>query len=227
MFALYPRLHAMGVPGYETNPDTVQLLPERLEAPFTWKNPRRVFVNSMSDLFHPDVDYDFVSKVFSVMDATPSHVYQVLTKRPGRAHWWWVEHGRNEYQQWPANVWIGTSVENQKYAARLSVLSRIPAGTRFVSAEPLLEELDLSSWLRNGTLQWVIAGGESGPRARPMALDWVRRLRDQSKSAGVAFFLKQLGGKRGKRSGGEAVLDGETWTEFPRLAEDGRCVVAT
>ena len=215
MFALYPRLNAMAVPGYETEPNDVNILPERLNAPFTWRNPRRVFVNSMSDLFHPDVNYDFVSQVFSVMNRTPMHIYQVLTKRPGRAQGWWEKVGQASFTSWPDNVWIGTSVENQKYAPRLSVLSRIPAATRFVSAEPLLAELDLSEWLSDGTLQWVIAGGESGPRARPMALQWARALRDQTKSAGVAFFLKQLGGKRGKRSGRDAVLDGETWAEFP------------
>ena len=215
MFALYPRLRAMAVPGYDTAPDSVQMLPERLEAPRSWRRPRRVFVNSMSDMFHPHVKYDFISDVFDVMREADQHVFQVLTKRPGRAAGWWEEHGQSRFEEWPANVWMGTSVESQKYAPRLSVLRRIPAAIRFVSAEPLLERVDLTQWLENGTLHWVIAGGESGPRARSMDVDWVRDLRDQSTEAGVAFFLKQLGGRRGKRSGVEAVLDGATWIEMP------------
>ena len=215
MFALYPRLRAMAVPGYDTAPDSVQMLPERLEAPLSWRRPRRVFVNSMSDMFHPHVEYDFIADVFDVMREADQHVFQVLTKRPGRAAGWWEKHGQSRFEEWPANVWMGTSVESQKYAPRLSVLRRIPAAVRFVSAEPLLERVDLTQWLENGTLHWVIAGGESGPRARSMDVDWVRDLRDQSTEAGVAFFLKQLGGRRGKRSGDEAVLDGATWIEIP------------
>jgi protein gp37 len=170
MFALYPRLNGMGVPGYETSPEDVRILRKRLKVPLTWKAPRRVFVNSMSDLFHPDVDYEFVTDVFSTMIRTPMHIYQVLTKRPGRAYGWWMKRGQRSFMHWPDNVWIGTSVETQKHAPRLSVLGRIPATTRFVSAEPLLAELDLSQWLTDGTLHWVIAGGESGNRARPMDL---------------------------------------------------------
>ena len=215
MFALYPRLRAMAVPGYGTAPDNVQMLPERLEAPLSWRSPRHVFVNSMSDLFHPHVGYDFVTDVFDVMREADRHVFQVLTKRPGRAAGWWERHGQARFEEWPANVWMGTSVESQKYAPRLSVLGRIPAAVRFVSAEPLLERVDLTQWLKDGTLQWVITGGESGARARPMDVDWVRDLRDQSTDAGVAFFLKQLGGRRGKRSGDEAVVDGAIWVEMP------------
>ena len=193
----------------------MQVLPERLRVPLSWRRPRRVFVNSMSDLFHPHVEYDFVSKVFDVMKQARQHVFQVLTKRPGRAAGWWSSHGQSRFGEWPKNVWMGTSVESQKYAPRLSVLRRIPAAVRFVSAEPLLERIDLSKWLEDGTIHWVIAGGESGPRARPMALDWARDLRDQSAKANVAFFLKQLGGKRGKQSGVDAILDGATWLELP------------
>ena len=119
---------------------------------------------------------------------------------------------------WPPNVWIGTSVESQKYAPRLTVLSRLPAPIRFVSAEPLLEPVDLRPWLDSGALQWVIVGGESGHHARPMDMDWVRSLRDQSTRAGVAFFLKQLGGVRDKRGGEKAVMeDGRLWRELPTL----------
>ena len=218
MFAFYPRLKAMGVPGYETTPDDIRLLRNRLEIPFTWKKPRRVFVNSMSDLFHPKAPFDFITEVFSTMQASSSsggHIYQVLTKRPGRAVAWWDQRQREFPAGWPSNVWIGTSVESQKYAPRLTVLARIPAPVRFVSAEPLLTRLDLSPWLNRGDMQWVIVGGESGPGARPMDLDWARELRDQTLTAGAAFFLKQLGGTRNKRSGVAAVIDGRQWQQMP------------
>ena len=215
MFALYPRLHAMGVPGYEATPDIVQLLPNRLNAPLTWAKPRRVFVNSMSDLFHKQVTFEFITDVFKVMREANQHIFQVLTKRPGLAVGWWEKCGKQEFGEWPKNVWIGTSVENQKYAPRLTVLGRIPAEIRFVSAEPLLGPLDLTQWLEDDTLQWVIAGGESGPRARPMEEEWALALRDQSDDADVKFFFKQWGGRRGKRSGEEAVLGGKTWRGMP------------
>ena len=218
MFALYPRLKAMGVPGYEADPSEVRLLPERLDAPMRWGRPRRVFVNSMSDVFHPSVPYEFINGIFDVMceaSEQRGHVFQVLTKRPGRAVAWWERNQDRYGSEWPSGVWIGTSVENQKYAPRITVLARLPAAVRFVSAEPLLGSVDLRRWLDAGDVQWIIAGGESGPAARPMDLDWARDLRDQSAEAGVAFFLKQLGGKRGKRSGDEATIDGETWRQMP------------
>ena len=222
MFALYPRLKAMGVPGYEDNPREIRLLPERLAAPMRWGKPRRVFVNSMSDVFHPRVPYEFINDIFDVMCEAAEqrgHVFQVLTKRPGRAVGWW-QHNQARYSGvWPDGVWIGTSVENQKYAPRITVLARLPAAVRFVSAEPLLGAVDLQSWLDAGDVHWVIAGGESGPAARPMELDWARGLRDQSLEAGVAFFLKQLGGRRGKRSGDEATMDGRQWREYPELGK--------
>ena len=221
MYTLYPRLTAMAVPGYETTPDDVQLLWDRLEAPLTWKKPRRVFVNSMADMFHPRVPYEFINAAFSVMEQAArerGHIFQILTKRPGRAVAWWNKYEQDFPNGWPTNVWIGTSVENQKYAPRITVLSRLPAPTRFVSAEPLLGPVDLSPWLESGAIQWVIVGGESGPRARPMELDWARLLRDQSVRAGVAFFLKQLGGVRKKRGGDGALLDGRLWRQMPALA---------
>ena len=145
------------------------------------------------------------------------HVFQVLTKRPGRAIAWWEENGHHFAEEWHPNIWIGTSVENQKYAPRISVLERLPASVHFVSAEPLLGALDLRQWLEDGALQWVIAGGESGHGARPMHLDWARSLRDQSIKAGVPFFLKQLGGVRSKRGGQEALLDDRIWSQMPIL----------
>ncbi len=220
MYALYPRLKAMGASGYETGPDEVRLLPARLRAPLSWKKPRHVFVNSMSDVFHPGVPFDFVLDMFLVMQEAASrrgHIFQVLTKRPGRAVAWWKEYEEHFPAGWPANIWMGASVESQKYAARLTVLARLPAQIRFVSAEPLLERLDLTPWLESGVLQWVIVGGESGAGARPMDLDWARTLRDQCSEASVAFFLKQLGGVRNKRGGDAAIIDGRQWRQMPTM----------
>lgn len=221
MFKLYPRLKAMGAPGYQTAPGDVGLMPDRLRAPLSWKKPRFVFVNSMSDVFHPRVPFDYVFEMFSVMresSAKYGHVFQVLTKRPGRAVAWWRKYESEFMDSWPRNIWIGTSVESQKYAPRLTVLERLPAAVRFVSAEPLLECLDLTEWLNRGALQWVIVGGESGSCARPMDIDWARSLRDQCGGADVPFFLKQLGGSRNKRAGKNALLDGERWTQMPDKA---------
>ena len=223
MFALYPRLKAWGVSGYESAPDQVKLLPERLRVPLTWKKPRRVFVNSMSDVFHPRVPFEFVREILSVMEEAArerGHVFQVLTKRPGRAVAWWQRYKSQFPEGWPANVWIGTSVESQKYAPRLTVLSRIPAAVRFVSVEPLLEAVDLSSWLESGAINWVIVGGESGPKARPMELDWVRAIRNDCHIEGVPFFFKQWGGRTPKAGG--RLLDGSTHGEFP-TALSPRC----
>ena len=218
MFKLYPRLKTMGASGYQTAPDDVRLMRNRLRAPLSWKKPRYVFVNSMSDVFHPRVPFDYVAEMLSVMlEASEKygHIFQVLTKRPGRAVAWWRKYESEFADGWPPNIWIGTSVESQKYAPRLTVLERLPAAVRFVSAEPLLECLDLTEWLNRGALQWVIVGGESGPGARPMDIDWARSLRDQCRSVDTPFFLKQLGGSRNKRAGENALVDGERWTEMP------------
>ena len=237
MFAQYPRLRGMGVRGYDKAPDVVQLLPERLETPLRWRSPRMVFVNSMSDLFHPHVPYSYVAQVFAVMSAASAHTFQILTKRPGRAVDFWV---RQHPRPWPRNVWIGTSVESQKYAPRLTVLARMPKeATIFVSAEPLLGPLNLRYWLPGpvssgmtftdsrgleryvadgsfvSSLDWVIVGGESGPGARPMADDWAREIRDDAAAAGVPYFLKQLGGVQRKRGHDEALLDGRLWRRCP------------
>ena len=218
MFALYPRLRAMNVRGYEESPSVVREFPERLGAPLAWKTPRRVFVNSMADLFHPDISFPFVFEAFSVMREAADrhgHIFQALTKRPGRAVAWWEKYADRFPDGWPQNIWIGTSVENQKYAPRITVLARLPAPVKFVSAEPLLGPVDLRQWLENGDLQWVIVGGESGRGARPMDIAWARDLRDQARDSRVAFFFKQMGGARGKRSGAEAVIDGRQWRETP------------
>ncbi len=220
MFSLYPRLKAMGVAGYEDMPSQVRLLPERLTTPMSWKKPRHVFVNSMSDLFHPRVPFDFILEIFRTMYDAASvrgHVFQVLTKRPGRAVAWWKENERYFQDGWHPNIWIGTSVESQKYAPRLTVLERLPAPVRFVSAEPLLEYLDLTQWLKRDAIQWVIVGGESGVGARPMQIEWACNLRDQSIDAGVPFFLKQLGGVRNKRGGEQAIIGDNIWRQMPLI----------
>ena len=223
MFALYPRLKAMGVPGYETAPDDVRLMPDRLNAPLTWRKPRKVFVNSMSDIFHPHVPFKFARDIFAVMRqaAQRGHIFQILTKRPGRAVGFWNNYQYEFAGDWHPNIWIGTSVESQKYAPRITALERLPAPVRFVSAEPLLERLDLSEWLERGALHWLIAGGESGPNARPMRPEWARALRDQAAAYDVPFFLKQLGGKGDKRGKDKALLDGVTHTAIPRAAQTG------
>ena len=180
----------------------VTLRPERLEQPLRWKRPRRIFVNSMSDLFHSDVPDDYIAQVFEVMTKAQQHTFQVLTKRPGRmrsllsrrsfrdnfAHWG---------QPWPLpNVWLGTSVENQRWAdVRIPLLLDTPAAIRFLSCEPLLGPVDLFAWnIDRGTrVDWIICGGESGPHARPMHPDWARQLRDDCLTAGIPFHFKQWG----------------------------------
>lgn len=211
MFREYPRLKRFGSKGYDKEPDVVQLMPERLETPLRWRKPRRVFVNSMSDLFHSRIGFDYIEKVFDVMRRADAHVFQVLTKRPGRAASWFMM--KDGAMEWPDNVWIGTSVESQRYAPRIDTLARIPAKVRFVSAEPFLEAVDLED--RMEFIDWLIVGGESGPGARPMELDWARLLRDQAMDRDVPFFLKQLGGAGDKRAGQKALLDGRLWTEEP------------
>jgi protein gp37 len=175
-----------------------------LEVPFRWKQSRLVFVNSMSDLFHDDVPENFIRSVFQVMQETPRHTYQVLTKRSKRLL------RLAPRLEWPANVWMGVSVENAHYRFRIDHLREVDAEVRFISAEPLLGPLgavDLTG------IDWVIAGGESGPRARPMDIAWGRELRDQCATAGVSFFFKQWGGRTPKAGGRE--LDGRTWDDMP------------
>lgn len=200
-----------GVPGhpYEQGFD-LKLWPDRLGLPLKWRRPRRIFVNSMSDLFHEDVPVEFVGRVFATMERADWHVFQVLTKRPERA----VELA--SHLPWPTNVWMGVSVENQRWTGRIDALREIPAAVRFLSCEPLLGPLTLNL---NG-VHWVIVGGESGLRARPMRGDWAADIRDQCAAAGVAFYFKQWGahdvtGKRvGKKKSGR-VLDGATFDAMP------------
>lgn len=227
MYREYPRRKVQGVRGYEPAPDVVQLLPKRLEIPRRWRKLRRVFVNSMSDTFHERVPDHFIRWMFQSMRfaVQKGHVFQLLTKRPeGAAEWWGryeSEDLRNEggEPEWPAGIWMGTSVESQDYAEeRLEHLARIPAPVRFVSAEPLLGQLNLRKWLGD-VVKWVIVGGESSPRARPMEESWVLNLLEQYDNANVPAFLKQLGGRASKRGGDQAVINGRTWRGMPAFPE--------
>ncbi|MBZ9764880.1 phage Gp37/Gp68 family protein [Mesorhizobium sp. CA8] len=178
-----------------------------LTIPHSWKAGRMIFVNSMSDLFHEGIPIDFIKKVFRVMKDCPQHTFQVLTKRSGRLR------DVADALEWPANVWMGVSVENLEYVHRIDDLRDTPAAVKFLSLEPLLGHVGLLD-LRG--ISWAIAGGESGPGARPMDPAWVRSIRDQCVEADVAFHFKQWGGVNKKRTG--RTLDGRTWNEFPQLA---------
>lgn len=197
------RLKAMGMERYR-NEFRVTLQPEVVEQPLRWRKPRVVFVNSMSDLFHDDVPLAYLKRVFEVMERCPQHTFQVLTKRAER-----LEELARELP-WPENVWMGVSVEDQKRTRRIAHLQRVPAAVRFLSVEPLLEaipELPLDG------MHWVIVGGESGRKPRPMDPAWVTEIRDQCVAAGVPFFFKQWGGRNKKAAG--RVLEGRTWDQMP------------
>jgi protein gp37 len=192
----------------ETFPNgfALTLRPEALEIPLRWRRPRTIFVNSMSDLFHVDVPESYLQLVFDVMRRTPQHNYQILTKRAERL-------ARVAPRvSWPQNVWMGVSVESPAYAWRIDYLRRVPAAIRFVSAEPLLAPLPN---LELTGIHWLIAGGESQSGCRAADIAWFRDLRDQCLTAGVAFFLKQLGGHPSKRGGENARVDGRRWVELP------------
>ena len=203
---LAARLQAMGNKRY-INGFRVTLHWDKIEEPLRWTRPRIVFVNSMSDLFHPEVPDDFIDGVFDTMARASQHTFQVLTKRPQRA----AKHLNGS--QLPPHIWLGTSIENDQYTFRANYLRMINAYVRFLSCEPLLgplPSLDLNN------IQWVIAGGESGPGHRPIEIDWVRNLRDLSQKADIPFFFKQWGGNTPKAGG--RTLDGITWNGFPHLS---------
>ena len=209
---LAKRLKAMGAKKYQADGDARTSGPGfgltvhygALEAPTRWKSPRMVFVNSMSDLFHPDVPVDFIQRVFEVMQATPRHTYQLLTKRSQR-----MAHLAGDLP-WPNNLWLGVSIESTRYRFRIGHLRKVPATVRFLSLEPLLGPL---AKLELAGIGWVIVGGESGPNARPLKAEWVREIRDRCDQKGVPFFFKQWGGRSPKAGGRE--LDGRTWDELP------------
>jgi protein gp37 len=273
---LAKRLKAMGNPRYQVDGDPrrsgpgfgVTLHEDQLDLPLRWRRPRRIFVNSMSDLFHDEVPDDFIARVFAVMGLADHHTFQVLTKRPGRMasllrsesfreSWFRARLDRAVHAgvqrmndrgeiglatEWPLpNVWLGTSVENQKWAdVRIPRLLETPAAVRFLSCEPLLGPVDLrpflgipeatgetgnvqvrrarsrpaAHWPAASRLDWIIGGGESGPGHRPMDPDWARSLRDHCNAAGVPFFFKQWGGATPKAGGRE--LDGREWNDLPQ-----------
>jgi protein gp37 len=198
-----------GVPNHPfENGFALTLRPLRLEQPLHWRQPRMVFVNSMSDLFHKDVPRPFISKVFDTMERANWHTFQILTKRSSLMRDFL--RGRYSDQSAPSHMWFGVSIEDGRRISRLRHLQQAPATIRFLSIEPLIGsvgKLDLSG------IDWVIVGGESGPKARPMERAWVREIRDQCRQAKVAFFFKQWGGFRPK-SGGRK-LDGREWSQFP------------
>lgn len=245
--ALAPRLAAMGQRGYtdlpwtkKNAPKNVQTHVDRLDAPLHWKKPRLVFVNSMSDLFHPLVPFEFVDKVFAVMALARRHTFQILTKRPERMAEYAgamsraarigkymtldglklrddasdeMARWRRSGVPWPLpNVWLGTSVEDGRVRGRIDHLRQSPAAVRFLSCEPLIGPLNE---IDLDGMHWVIVGGESGHGHRPIDAEWVRDIREQTAEAGAAFFFKQWGGTTPKAGGRE--LDGRTWDEMPEI----------
>ena len=201
---LSSRLQKMGNPKYKRG-FRFTLHRDALDVPLKWKKPRKIFVNSMSDLFHESMPEDFLKKCFGVMEKADWHVYQILTKRPHRMLSFVKDSGGV-----PDHIWLGTSVELAMYKSRIEILKQVPARIKFVSFEPLLGpigEVDLTG------ISWAIVGGESGANHRPIKAEWVREIRKQCKQEGVAFFFKQWGGRTAK-SGGR-VLDGKEWNEYP------------
>jgi protein gp37 len=198
-----------GVAGHPfTTGFDLTLRPERLGQPLAWPRPRMIFVNSMSDLFHKEIPRSFVDKVFDTMERASWHTFQVLTKRSSLMRDYL--RGRYGIGRGPLHIWCGVSVEDGRAKSRVAHLRSAPAGTRFLSIEPLLGPIGSIEF---DDIDWVIAGGESGPGARPIKIEWVRELRDQCRKQGVAFFFKQWGGLRPK-SGGR-LLDGQEWNGFP------------
>ena len=205
------RLKAMGTPGYE-NGFELTLLPQRLDDPIKRKKPTVYFVNSMSDLFHEKVADDYIERVFKVIEETPQHTYQILTKRAARMARYFKS------RPVPRNAWLGVSVEDKKYGVpRIDHLRKVPASIRFLSVEPLLQDV---GELNLADIHWVIVGGESGPKARPMKMLWAESVQRQCEAQDVAFFFKQWGGwgadgKRRAKAANGRILNGRTWDEMP------------
>lgn len=201
------RLLAMGVDKYSNN-FKLTIHEDELNTPYTWKKPKVVFVNSMSDLFHKDVPIEFIQKVFRVMKENPQHVFQVLTKRSDLLRLYDAE----GYLDWTHNIWMGVSIENEKVIKRLDHLKATKARVKFLSCEPLIGPL---TKMKLKGIDWVIVGGESGRKPRPMKEEWVTDIKNQCQKADVAFFFKQWGGTNKKKAG--RVLDGQTWDEMPEI----------
>lgn len=193
----------MGSPRY-ANGFNVTLQHDLINAPYKWKKPRKVFVNSMSDLFHEEVPLDFIKKVFKTMNDTPQHTYQILTKRPFRV----AKLAHN--LSWTPNIWMGTSVENDKVLNRIDDLRKVPASIRFLSCEPLLGPLSNMNLVG---IHWVIVGGESGPKSRPMEEEWAWDIKEQCDKGNIAFFFKQWGGVQKHKTG--RLLKNNLYEEYP------------
>ena len=204
------RLKAMGVDKYENN-FKLTIHEDELNTPYTWKKPKVVFVNSMSDLFHKDVPIGFIQKVFKVMKDNPQHVFQVLTKRADLLRYYDSE----GYLDWTHNIWMGVSIENAKVMERLDLLKKTKARVKFLSCEPLIGPLNM---MKLKGIDWVIVGGESGRKPRPMKEEWVTDIKNQCQKADVAFFFKQWGGTNKKKAG--RVLEGQTWDEMPEIVSE-------
>jgi protein gp37 len=204
------RLPEKNTASNRADPFAVRLWSERLEEPLSWRKPRRVFVNSMGDLFHSEVPEEYVREVFAVMLEADRHVYQILTKRPARMHRF-VRRNADLFGggEVPSHIWLGTSIESQEVAFRAGHLRQVRAQVRFLSCEPLLGPVNLDL----DGIAWVIVGGESGIVHRPLQLDWARGIRDDCEREGVAFFFKQVGGRTPKAGG--RILDGRTWSDYP------------
>ncbi|MEP0365343.1 MAG: phage Gp37/Gp68 family protein [Cyclobacteriaceae bacterium] len=201
------RLKAMGVEKYKDQ-FKLAIHPDSLSEPYKWRKPKVVFVNSMSDLFHKDVPIKFIQEVFKVMRDNPHHTFQVLTKRADIL----LEYDKQNFLKWSHNIWMGVSVEDDKVLDRIDDLRKTKARTKFLSCEPLIGPLDN---LNLAEIDWVIVGGESGRKPRPMKSDWVLDIKDQCKEQDVQFFFKQWGGTNKKAAG--RLLEGRTWDEMPKL----------
>ncbi|MEX2410981.1 MAG: phage Gp37/Gp68 family protein [Candidatus Paceibacterota bacterium] len=205
------RLKAMGVEKYKDGFNKVRTHPDTLKEPYSWNKSRVVFVNSMSDLFHPDVPVNFIKDVFRVMSENPQHVFQVLTKRTELL----LEYDRQGFLNWTDNIWMGTSVEDERVIKRISTLQKTGAKTKFLSCEPLIGPLPV---MNLEGIDWVIVGGESGHAPRPMKPEWVINIKQQCEQAGVSFFFKQWGGRNKKKTGRE--LNGKIWSQMPEMPSD-------
>jgi protein gp37 len=205
------RLQAMGQYNYR-NGFQLTCHPHVLDLPLQWKKPQMIFVNSMSDLFHKYVPQEFILKIFNTMNRASQHTFQILTKRASRLE------NLSQLLTWDENIWMGVTVENSDYKERIDFLRKTEAFIKFLSFEPLLEDIGILD-LKN--IDWVIVGGESGPGARPIKASWVRNIREQCNKQNVSFFFKQWGGVNKKKSG--RTLDGRTWDEIPQKAEGKIC----
>ena len=204
------RLLSMGVEKYKNN-FNLTIHEDELNTPYTWKKPKVVFVNSMSDLFHKDVPIEFIQKVFRVMKENPQHVFQVLTKRADVM----LYYDKEGWLDWSHNIWMGVSVENEKAMKRIDLLRQSNARTKFLSCEPLIGPLPK---LNLKKIDWVIVGGESGRKPRPMKKEWVLDIKQQCEKKDVAFFFKQWGGTNKKKTGN--LLDGKKYLEMPEFEQE-------